>query len=74
MSYEDDSWVGHCLALCSALPLAPLSPFHPGQLVTSIKTARRATVVCSSSQWTTLSFCEGKTSTQPTTTIERNWK
>lgn len=74
MSYEDDSWVEHCLGLCSALPMTLLSPFHPGQLVTSIKTARRATVVSSCLQWTTLSFCEGKTSTQPTNQVERNWK
>ena len=74
MSLLPDNWVEHCLALCSALPVAPLSPFHPGQLVTSKTTARRATVVSSSLQWTTLSFCEGKTSTQPTNQVERNWK
>ena len=52
----------------------PISPFHPGQLLTSRRTARRATVVFCDQSWTTLSFSDTSSLEFPTKHVIKHYQ
>lgn len=76
-SFTDPGWVewveSGMKAYCEReKPLA--STFHPGQLLTSKTTARRATVVFCDQHWTTLSFNDANSLEFPTNHVIKHYQ
>lgn len=76
MSYEDDSWVEHCLALCSALP-DPAEPsvavYRPETRLWSRNTGGEAVVAFSDPQFTTLVFGGTRSVKFPTHHVRKHY-
>ena len=59
MSETDEQWAERMLALCEGYE-APVSHFRTGQLLTAIKSGRRAVVASSCPEFTVLSFGDNR--------------
>lgn len=69
-----EDWVERMLLIAEKSPQQVAGGFFvQGALVTSKTSGRRAVVASSNEIWTTLRFREGRTSTQPTARVERNY-
>lgn len=73
MTETDEQWVERMLALCDAYR-PPVAPFQPGQLLTSRRTARRATVAFCDQTWTSLTFSEDRTLEFPTNHVIKHYR
>jgi hypothetical protein len=70
-----DDWVERMLLIAEKSPQQVAGGFFvQGELVTSKTSGSRAVVASCDSEWTTLQFRDGATSTQPTSRVQRNYR
>jgi hypothetical protein len=75
MSLLPDNWVERMLLLCEkGSGVVPGACFVKGQLLTSRKSGRRATVAFSDPQWTILDFTASKSVRMTTEAVNQNYQ
>jgi hypothetical protein len=73
MSETDEQWADRMLALCEGYK-APVSHFQTGQLLTAIKSGRRAVVAVSCPVYTVLSFGTNRSYTLTTDHVIKHYQ